>query len=185
MQQRAKVDGQHLLPRSTPRGRAGCQYPSSSGVELEPILCDCAARSSHCPRVRLSLEGCTALEGIAKRRMAGACAVSLFLCPKRVEALRLGVDRDRRKGLIRLDWAFLIKPPPVCAWCDAVFFTGSSWATACRCIAPRIFLPPRAGCDAGARAGGPRGGAGPFVFTSHKRISLYWDSEFAVHYSSA
>jgi hypothetical protein len=93
VQHRAKVDGRHLLPRSTPRGRAGCQYPSSSGVELAPILGDCAARSSHCPRVRLSLEGCTAPEGIARRRMAGACAVSLFLCPKRVEALRLGYER--------------------------------------------------------------------------------------------
>jgi len=57
--------------------------------------------------------------------------VSLFLCPERVEALRLGVERDRRKGLIRPDWAFLIKPPPVCAWCDAVFFLGDGMQVYC------------------------------------------------------
>jgi hypothetical protein len=68
---------------------------STSGVsELTPILIvTVEARSSHCLRVRLSLEGWTAPEGIARRRMAGACAVSLFLCPKRVKALRLGVER--------------------------------------------------------------------------------------------
>jgi hypothetical protein len=96
------------------------------------------ARSSHWLRVRLSLEGCTALEGIARRRMAGACAVSLFLCPKRVEALRLGVERASYDWTGRPSSNLLL----VCVVRCAVFFTGSSWATACRCIAPRISAPP-------------------------------------------
>ena len=151
-QQRATTgEGGRATPSSTVYSARQSRLPvssSTSGVsELTPILiATVEARSSHCPRVRLSLEGCTALEGIARRRMAGACAVSLFLCPERVKALRLGVERDRRKGLIRLDWAFLIKPPPVCAWCDAVFFTGSSWVTPCRCIVHcTTDLPPRGG----------------------------------------
>jgi hypothetical protein len=43
---------------------------------------------------------------------------------------------------------------------EPVAFFGSPWVTPCGCIAPRTSLPPWAGCDAGARAGGPREGAG-------------------------
>jgi hypothetical protein len=91
---------EHLLPRSTPHGRAGCQYPSStSGVsELVPILGDCVARSSHCPRVRLSLEGCAALEGVAKRRIADSLLAGPRVCSQKA---KLGLSylnaRDRAK----------------------------------------------------------------------------------------